>query len=691
MAPSRLKIAIVRPYLTVSKGGAERYARDLVAGLAESGHDVHVFANAWDKPEQPGVSYNKVPMPRKPAWLRVLLFNFRLRRRLCLADYDVVLGMTPFQPQQVFWLGDGLYAAWVRLAWPLAPMRWLMCLKRTVMAVNLALEKKILGPGTTGFIANSKLVARQAKQFYAVPAEQIAVIYPWIDTLRFNLGARSRWRDAMRRDLGVGKEEIVLLFASNNFARKGLALLLCAFAGMRPGAAPVRLMVIGAGSLAAFRRRAERLGVAERTFFLGAVADIERYYAAADMFILPTRYDPCATVCLEAMACGLPVITTAMNGAAEFIDEGESGFVLDAGASAESLAERICELASHERCARAGVAAAERVSHLTPAAHLRELVTTLQSLGKERAAPRTVRLSPDLSVNESFAPLLSRHGLTSTAALVEIAERNEIEYNRNKRIALIRLANGSEERQLFLKAHRQKPSWAGMIGKSLGRQSPSEGLREWQNIMALQRAGIATATPVAAGERVISGGRLESFVMTLRLDGYLPLDNYISTRFTSPFSSKLLREKRSLIRAVAALARRMHRCGFNHQDFYLCHIFARLSEAGAPDLKLIDLQRVGCRRLFPLRWIIKDLAQLHYSSSELPISDRDRLRFLAGYAPAWQSRSLRRFMIHQVLRKSRSIARHDAKLQARRSVIVPDPFSLSAVSPPEPSRRDEHS
>ncbi|MGH7852087.1 MAG: glycosyltransferase family 4 protein, partial [Candidatus Binatia bacterium] len=334
MERSRLKIAIVRPYLTASKGGAERYARDLIRGLAEAGHDVHVFAHAWDQPEQPGASYNKVAMPRKPAWLRVLLFQINLRRRLRLSDYDIVLGLTPFLPQQVFWLGDGLYAVWARIAWPLAPVRWLMCLKRTVMVVNLSLERKILSPATTGFIANSKLVARQARQFYGVPAEQIAVIYPWIDTQRFSLAARERWRDEMRRDLGIQKDEIVLLFASNNFARKGLAIALRALASIQPGDASLRLIVVGAGSIAGFRRSAKRLGVAGKTSFIGSVSDIERYYAAADIFILPTRYDPCATVCLEAMACGLPVLTTAMNGAAEFIDEGESGFVLGAGASA---------------------------------------------------------------------------------------------------------------------------------------------------------------------------------------------------------------------------------------------------------------------------------------------------------------------------------------------------------------------
>jgi UDP-glucose:(heptosyl)LPS alpha-1,3-glucosyltransferase len=664
MERSRLKIAMVRPYLTAGKGGAERYARDLVRGLAEAGHDVHVFAHVWDKPEQPGVIYNKVAMPRKPAWLRVLLFQRNLRRCLRLSDYNIVFGLTPFLPQQVFWLGDGLYRVWVRIAWPLAPVRWLMCLKRAVMAVNLSLERRILGPVTAGFIANSKLVARQARRFYGVPAEQIAVVYPWIDTQRFNFAARERWRDEMRRDLRIQKGEIVLLFVSNNFARKGLAIALRALASMRPGDAPMRLIVAGAGSISGFRRRAKRLGVAGKTVFTGAVTDIERYYAAADIFILPTRYDPCATVCLEAMACGLPVVTTAMNGAAEFIDDSKTGFVLGAGDSAESLAARIRDLADHDRCARAGGAAAERVRHLTPAAHLGEIAAALALFAKGGATSRMVQFAPDLWINESFVPLLRQHGLTSFSALMETAQRSEIEYNRNKRIALMALTDGDGERQFFLKAHRQGRSWIG----ALGRQGQTEGIKEWRNIMAIQSAGIATATPVAAGERQLPDGSRQSFVMTLRLDGYLPLDAHIAARFAPPLSPALLREKRLLIRAVAAMARRMHGRGFNHQDFYLCHIFAKTGNSDAPELRIIDLQRVGYRRRPARRWVIKDLGELHYSSNGLPISDRDRLRFMASYSTPKQSRRLRRFTISQILRKSRAIARHDAKLRARNPV-----------------------
>ena len=663
MKRDRLKVAVVRPYLMVKKGGAERYAVDLIRGLTEAGHDVHAFAYDWDRPEMPGVNFHRVPMVSKPAWLRVLLFQLNLRRLLCPADFDAVLGLTPFLPQQVFWLGDGLYRVWVRLVWPRAFVRWAMCLKRAVMVVNLSLEKKILTSPTGQFIANSKLVARQARRLYGVPGGRITVIYPWIDRLRFNSQTRGRWRSIMRRELGIGEHEVALLFAANNFKRKGLALLLAALAKSHQTDVRLRLIVVGGGAIAKFRRRAKRLGIAEAVVFTGAVAEIERYFAAADVFALPTRYDPCATVCLEAMACGLPVLTTALNGAAEFIDEGENGFVLAADAGIDEWMCRIHAIASREHQAIA--AAYERVSHLSTADHLRQVVAVLEAVAVAPSGTAPVQVEPSLWVNEKFLPLLEHHGLASFAALLQTPKRTEIEYNRNKRISLLTLAVNGREQICFLKFHLRQRLWGGRLLAAAGLQAKSPGMQEWRNFLEFQSAGLPTATPVAAGVRYLANGDCESFLMTLRLDGYLPLDQYIAARFAQPLSRNALHEKRSLIRAVAELASKMHGAKFNHQDFYLCHIFARFDADTGPDLRIIDLQRVGRTRYPARRWIVKDLAQLHYSSLALPLSRFDRLRFVHYYANSRPRSRLRRKLLAPVLRKARAIEKHDVKLRSQ--------------------------
>jgi UDP-glucose:(heptosyl)LPS alpha-1,3-glucosyltransferase len=111
----------------------------------------------------------------------------------------------------------------------------------------------------------------------------------------------------------------------------------------------VHLLVVGRGRPAPFRRLSRRLGVEERTHFIGATSAVQRYYAAGDLLVLPTLYDPFANVCLEAMACGLPVVTTAGNGAAEIIIPGENGFVQHDPGNAAELASLLAECLDRSR------------------------------------------------------------------------------------------------------------------------------------------------------------------------------------------------------------------------------------------------------------------------------------------------------------------------------------------------------
>jgi UDP-glucose:(heptosyl)LPS alpha-1,3-glucosyltransferase len=109
--------------------------------------------------------------------------------------------------------------------------------------------------------------------------------------------------------------------------------------------------------------------------FEGYRADVERCYAGADLFVLPTLYDPFANACLEAMACGLPVLTTTANGAAELLQDGVNGCVLGDTPSAETLADALQHLLSRERRQAMG-GAARRTADEYPLS--RALVRTLQ-------------------------------------------------------------------------------------------------------------------------------------------------------------------------------------------------------------------------------------------------------------------------------------------------------------------------
>jgi UDP-glucose:(heptosyl)LPS alpha-1,3-glucosyltransferase len=106
----------------------------------------------------------------------------------------------------------------------------------------------------------------------------------------------------------------------------------------------VKLTVVGRDDPKKFRRLAERLGVLDRIDFVGPQADVRPFYHRADFLILPTRHDPCSLVVLEALACGLPVISTRFNGACEIMENGVHGWVLDSADDPRELAHAMNQL-----------------------------------------------------------------------------------------------------------------------------------------------------------------------------------------------------------------------------------------------------------------------------------------------------------------------------------------------------------
>ncbi len=165
-------------------------------------------------------------------------------------------------------------------------------------------------------------------------------------------------REAMRRRLGIAPQTVLLLLAATNFQLKGVATLLRAAARLRAARTPVQTLVVGGKRLGGWRRTAARLGLADAVRFVGPVDDVLPYYAAADVYVHPTIYDTCSLVTLEAAACGLPVVTTRCNGAAEMFHDGDDIHVIAAPGDDAALAARIAALL--DPAARSAIGAAAR-------------------------------------------------------------------------------------------------------------------------------------------------------------------------------------------------------------------------------------------------------------------------------------------------------------------------------------------
>jgi len=360
-----MRIAVIRQRIT-ARGGAEATLSYLVRGLAAAGHEVAVYGAEREAEARaalgPGVGYVRVPV-RGGKTLRLLSFALNSRRLLNNAAPQRVFSLERVPGAQVYRAGDGCHREWLARRAPyLSPLGRAAQRLSPFHRLMLCLERRLFThPGLHRVIANSRQVREEVIRHYGVDPARIRVIYNGLDRQRFHpLEAGSR--AALRRRLGTPADAEVVLFVGSGFERKGLIYLLQAFGSLRDRA--VHLWVVGKGRAASYLREAERLGVAHRVKFWGPAAETAPFYQAATVLALPTLYDPCSNVVLEALACGVPVITTAANGAAEFITSGENGAIIPAPDDIPGLTEALTAFLAQGRDPLGRRAATAAVAHL---------------------------------------------------------------------------------------------------------------------------------------------------------------------------------------------------------------------------------------------------------------------------------------------------------------------------------------
>jgi UDP-glucose:(heptosyl)LPS alpha-1,3-glucosyltransferase len=235
-------------------------------------------------------------------------------------------------------------------------------------------------------VAISEMVRRHFTTYYNVPSEDVRLVRIAPDSTPFERRDRPRRRLECREEWGIRPEEVVALFAGMNYRLKGLVPLLHAVRRL-PAGAPFRLLVTGSSETAAFERLARRLGLAERVRFLGFWPDVADCYFAADFLVHPTFYDPCSHVVLEAMACGLPVITTRYNGASELLHPPREGFVLDDPHDYDHLAWCLGQMLDPARRAACAQAARRTAAGWTFDHHYRQMLDVFEeAAARKRAA-----------------------------------------------------------------------------------------------------------------------------------------------------------------------------------------------------------------------------------------------------------------------------------------------------------------
>lgn len=323
-----LRIALVRQRYRPD-GGAERFLSQALQALAKGEIELSVLARDWQRID--GVRFIACD-PAKGLTRRHREKHFAAKARQLLAKhhFDLVQSHERIDGCDIYRAGDGVHAVWLQQrkrvlpAWrrasiSISPYHHYVCQAERQLFEN---------PRLRAVICNSNMVKQQIVERFEIAADKLHVIYNGVDIERFSPHNKQAQRTELRHMLAIPDNIATAAFVGSGFQRKGLSVVLKSIAA---GSENCHLLVVGTDKrLQSYRRLANDLGLTERVHWLGVQQDVAPYYSAADYFFLPSLYDPFPNVVFEALASGLPVITSQQCGAAEILTDGVNGFVCDA-------------------------------------------------------------------------------------------------------------------------------------------------------------------------------------------------------------------------------------------------------------------------------------------------------------------------------------------------------------------------
>jgi len=348
---SSLRIAVVLDRLQPELGGLETFTAGLIEYLIEAGHEIHVVAFSGDAPLP--VTFHRIPWDDSP-----LERARRVDQKLSTIDVDVIYDtgsalkadvLHPHTGSRVFSLDQFVAThSWLRrLRLLLSPG-----LRRLRNDFDVLERAQFREAGCV--IAISRLVQSLLQRLYRLNPRSIELVPNGADLTTFRGRIEPEIRRALRLRLGVD-EGCLFTLVAHNFHLKGVGTVLDALESMEADRRrALHVVVVGNGDISSYSEMARDRRVTDSISFVGGMAreDVAEYYAIADVSLQPSHYDACSLAILEALASGLPVITTAMVGAADRIESGAHGLVLDVSGDHRALARAMSEMLAPSTRAR---------------------------------------------------------------------------------------------------------------------------------------------------------------------------------------------------------------------------------------------------------------------------------------------------------------------------------------------------
>lgn len=333
-------------------GGRERYLAELKTSLTRRGRSVAVLTREelGERGLSEGIDSFRRAHPASP-----------------------VLSARPVRGATHYQLHSGVYAAAYAAEGEAYDSVLRRLCFRPAMRLNvrrnrlLRAEEQMLGCSDARLMVFSNQTRDELQHLFGISDDRVALARPGVDLDTFHPPDAAA--DAARPAAG---QKVRLLFAGHNFILKGLRWALEALAQARRQGIDAHLVVAGRGAIGSFTAIARRLNVATHVRFAGAVSReaLAQLYRDSDLLMHPTFYDPFPRVIVEALASGVPVVTTRVCGGAEIIVPGRNGFIVSDPRNVEGLTEAIVAVAASERRREMGTAAAETGRHLDFEAHV---------------------------------------------------------------------------------------------------------------------------------------------------------------------------------------------------------------------------------------------------------------------------------------------------------------------------------
>jgi len=309
-----MKIGLVRRGFSAS-GGAEAYLLRFADAAVAAGHEMILFSGADWPTDSWRHEFVRVSNGESP-----LDFANALQSLSPKDQCDVLFSLERVWECDVYRAGDGVHASWLerRQAFETSYKSWFRGLQSKHREI-LKLERVLFEGGAKQIIANSQMVKDEIVRYYDKPAHRIHVVHNGLPPANHNATRPNETRE----QCGLNEDDYAVLFVGSGWERKGLN---DAIEAVNALPAPATLLVVGKG-------KGNKLTTSQHTHLLGTKtsAQLKELLATADAFILPTYYEPFSNACLEALAAGVPVITTTANGFAEIIEPGIDGEIVSPG------------------------------------------------------------------------------------------------------------------------------------------------------------------------------------------------------------------------------------------------------------------------------------------------------------------------------------------------------------------------